>query len=913
MSVQLVVYPQNYQGYAYTAGASQNQYVADNQSFVTVGTGASNVVLTGSQTGAFALNSSPPIASWKKYNYTGQTAPTISGGNLILTGQNSNSQQTGVYQTIFNLIPGQQYQFTMNIQSGITTGLAWINTLSYSNNLGNTTYIPLNISNTGTTPVVTFTAQNTEEVLSINFISASNPTLQINSCSIVPSLITRDYLDPQDGQVIVDLYEEEEIPLTLSVDDFKNVAEKVQSYSKDFNLPATKRNNKIFDNIFEITRNDNGLVFNPYNQTKAILKEDGFTVFQGFLRLIEIKNQKGEISYNVNLYSEAVALADILQNKTFADINLDELQHTYNRTNILAVTTTGLLTLDYPLPTGTFAGTAGSTQTSVLKYPFCNWTGNILVTPTISSGTSNMPSLTRLEDAFRPWIQIKYLINRIFNDAGFTWTSNFFETSDFGKLFMDFNWGSDITFDVVNANNYYLAWYHLGTPVDNYATTSFTPLRLLNDFMQVYPPNYNSSTYVYTASQNNETVNVTYNFEFENTSGSTRTLECQWGFSGQTNPINNLSYTIPAGGSATYAGTLTVLMVSGQTLTPQFKASAGSAIRQTNYIQSGGGFGAWAPTTTATYSVSVQSVASSTLINTLRGELGQWDFFKGLMTMFNLVTLQDPTNPTNIIIEPYDDIFINNTNSTTYDWTNKVDETQIELKPLDLKKRTIFKYEEDDNDYSFNVYKNATNGYLYGSTVYDASNYSILTGEEEVEASPFASTVIKPNFDTTPDFMAPQIFGSNDDATEAQGIENKPRILYDVSGSSGYTMANTTFYIPAQAGVFGINENRYSLFSHTSTIPSNSGSVDYNFGSCQLIGIGIPPIDNLFNTYYSNYYDELYHPDTRILTLKVLLKSSDVSVFQFFDKVRIKSLIYRVNKINYKPGDLSTVEFILIT
>jgi hypothetical protein len=272
--------------------------------------------------------------------------------------------------------------------------------------------------------------------------------------------------------------------------------------------------------------------------------------------------------------------------------------------------------------------------------------------------------------------------------------------------------------------------------------------------------------------------------------------------------------------------------------------------------------------------------------------------------MFNLVTLQDPTNPTNIIIEPYDDIFINNTNSTTYDWTNKVDETQIELKPLDLKKRTIFKYEEDDNDYSFNVYKNATNGYLYGSTVYDASNYSILTGEEEVEASPF---------DTTPDFMAPQIFGSNDDATEAQGIENKPRILYDVSGSSGYTMANTTFYIPAQAGVFGINENRYSLFSHTSTIPSNSGSVDYNFGSCQLIGIGIPPIDNLFNTYYSNYYDELYHPDTRILTLKVLLKSSDVSVFQFFDKVRIKSLIYRVNKINYKPGDLSTVEFILIT
>ena len=41
--------------------------------------------------------------------------------------------------------------------------------------------------------------------------------------------------------------------------------------------------------------------------------------------------------------------------------------------------------------------------------------------------------------------------------------------------------------------------------------------------------------------------------------------------------------------------------------------------------------------------------------------------------------------------------------------------------------------------------------------------------------------------------------------------------------------------------------------------------------------------------------------------------SADIANFEFHDKVRIKSLIYRVNKINYKPGDLSTVEFILIT
>ena len=68
------------------------------------------------------------------------------------------------------------------------------------------------------------------------------------------------------GQVIVDLYDDEDIPLSLSVDDFKNVAEQVQSYSKAFNLPATKRNNKIFDQIFEITRSYDGVIFNPYRR-----------------------------------------------------------------------------------------------------------------------------------------------------------------------------------------------------------------------------------------------------------------------------------------------------------------------------------------------------------------------------------------------------------------------------------------------------------------------------------------------------------------------------------------------------------------------------------------------------------------------------------------------------------------------
>jgi hypothetical protein len=42
------------------------------------------------------------------------------------------------------------------------------------------------------------------------------------------------------------------------------------------------------------------------------------------------------------------------------------------------------------------------------------------------------------------------------------------------------------------------------------------------------------------------------------------------------------------------------------------------------------------------------TITTNTILQTLRGELGQWDFLKGLITMFNLVTLVDEDNPNNI-------------------------------------------------------------------------------------------------------------------------------------------------------------------------------------------------------------------------------------------------------------------------
>ena len=275
--------------------------------------------------------------------------------------------------------------------------------------------------------------------------------------------------------------------------------------------------------------------------------------------------------------------------------------------------------------------------------------------------------------------------------------------------------------------------------------------------------------------------------------------------------------------------------------------------------------------------------------------------------MFNLVTLPDEDNPSNIKIETYSDVFLNN-NSEPLDWTDKIDVSTMKLKPLtDLNKKTIFKFVEDEDDYAFNVYKSGTN-HLYGSKKYNASEFTILSGEDEIIAEPFAATVIKPLMSQFANFITPAIYARGDDDTW-EGFENSPRIMFN----NGIKSTGASFYIPAQNGGTSDNQANFLQFSHLTSVPSVTTARDFNFGECQLIPPAINPTNNnLFNLYWLPYYSELYNPDTRIMTIKVNLSPSDISGFTFSSTIFIKNRTFRVNKINYKPNDLATVEFILI-
>ena len=875
MSVQLIVFPQL---------ALTNEFVIDGANFSTINTSSSYDSSAASVIVDALTNAAPSVVNtWFRFRSTSAgtpTLPTETTNNLTLYSVTTLTL-SGVYQKLSGLVVGTTYEMTIDLS---TTGTGAVITGAYN---GTTLINQVSPLANQSQITHTWTAQSTNDTVVISYYNSVAANIVISNISVAPQGVapTNTYLDLQDGQVICDLYEDEDIPLSLSVDDFKNVAEKVQSYSKAFNLPATKRNNQIFDNIFEVTRTDTGLNFNPYKKTKCILKQDGFLLFEGYLRMIDISDKEGEISYNVNLYSEVIAFADVLGERTFSDLDFTELTHAYNLTNIQATWgVTGVTYLN--------SNTSGFRTAASVKYPFVDWSHQFTV------GGSGNPVLPNLESAFRPFINIKYLIDRIFAATDFTYESAFFNTADFEKLFMDFNWGSDNAPVVFNSSGESTKAADFSIAA-TFTTLPFDEMDLVGG--TALDANFGYSAGVFTAQEDGQVYTFTYDMEF-NRSWLSETLEVEWFVNGvSVNPATTTLISFPYSGSFT-----TPPLAAGDTVLCKAKSSLG--LYELDGVLNPLGV----TPELVTITTSVAQTTTDTLLGTLRGELGQWDFLKGLLTMFNLVTLPDEDNPSNINIEPYGDVFINNPDSVELDWTEKIDVSQMKLTPLtDLNKSTIFKFVEDEDDYAFMNYKNSVGGHLYGSKKYDASGFTILSGEDEIVAEPFAATVVKPLMSQYPDFITPAVYSYNPQDDTSEGFENSPRIMFE---NGEKTLTSCTYYIPPQNGVGGSAfENQFLQFSHLTDIPTVAGSRDFHFGECQLVSpVGSPVNSNLFNLYWLPYYNELYNPDTRIMNLKVNLNPSDINTFKMYDTVFIKNRTFRVNKIDYKPNDLATVEFILI-
>ena len=209
----------------------------------------------------------------------------------------------------------------------------------------------------------------------------------------------------------VELLESLNPNLTFNIADIAKPDQRKSDYSKTIRLPASKKLRKIFENIFEV--NIDLQTFNPNLKTDVLYLVDGEINLDGYLQLKQINIlDNDDIVFECTIIGRIGNFINDLGIKELTDLDFTALNHTYNKTN----QTNSWV---YPLPVG---------QDYV--YPMINYD--------INYGGNPFTEQWDVED-FYPAITAKKYIDNIFEDAGYTYTSAFLNSTYFENLIVPFS------------------------------------------------------------------------------------------------------------------------------------------------------------------------------------------------------------------------------------------------------------------------------------------------------------------------------------------------------------------------------------------------------------------------------------------------------------------------------------------
>jgi hypothetical protein len=124
-----------------------------------------------------------------------------------------------------------------------------------------------------------------------------------------------------------------------------------------------------------------------------------------------------------------------------------------------------------------------------------------------------------------------------------------------------------------------------------------------------------------------------------------------------------------------------------------------------------------------------------------------------------------------------------------------------------------------------------------------------------------------------------------------------PLLVNNASASIKYDFAGTNF-----------TRNSYRRFTNEIPIAATDGSFLYSLNFSDEFGVvdtSAAPPKGLYDTYYSNYVENLYNIRTRKVTVKAMLNTLIVNSIQLSDRIILKNKRYTINTMTV---DLTTKE-----
>ena len=237
---------------------------------------------------------------------------------------------------------------------------------------------------------------------------------------------------------VLDVAETLALPITFSVGDIRDLSSRKGTFSKTVTLVGTKNNNDLLGHYYDV--NIQAGTFNINTLTKCQVIQNGVPILdEALLQLVSVNKVQtstrfeDEVSYTVLIKDSRAEFFTAITNANLTDLDFSDLDHTFSSTDI--------------------AASFSHTVTDGYKY----------VMPYIQSNDYNA-------NDFKPAIYAKTYFDRIFSNAGFTYTWDDIVSANFDKLLIPYNGDTndqDYADFLVEATNTWTTSYVQPTGVNN--------------------------------------------------------------------------------------------------------------------------------------------------------------------------------------------------------------------------------------------------------------------------------------------------------------------------------------------------------------------------------------------------------------------------------------------------------------
>jgi len=678
---------------------------------------------------------------------------------------------------------------------------------------------------------------------------------------------------------IVDLFKDESITLTETIQNVKDIGKIFTPFSRSFTVPASKTNNKIFKHYYNFSIIDGldarvkldahiDINFAPFQKGK--IKVDG----------VQMKGNR-PYAYKITFFGNTVTLKDALGDDKLDALEwLQDISFEYNSTNVIN-----------RLQNAVDVTIGGNTYQDGILVPLIS-VKDRLYYDSSQTGTNNGNLANTGIDwqQFKPAIKVEILIDAIRDQYNLDFTNSFFNTDEaFKKLYMwlhrskgiitESDNGGDLYKKIVEFNTEYWGGFKVDAYGFHFYNVSETP-----------------SIFAYSGGGLNA-----WGFEDYEDRDTPASSPTSYEIEIRTFPeVSNVKYNI-------------VVKQSGQIIHEEKDIEGNRLVRlgdlttngrYTIELQSKTGINFdptrmdvfahdyYGPVKYKHFYSSDTDVTADFYFSGSKEipEIKVIDFLSGIFKMFNLIAYVEYDG--RIVVKTLDEWYEDS--QKTYDITSAIDTTQSTIDAALPYKKITFDYEGKNSFFAKN--HNALFNYEHGVEVYNAGNDN-LHGTSYTVKLPFEHHKYEKLYDLATGTATTAQWGWSVDDNK-NTILGKPLLFYAIKQMGTGTTQITVRSTQTQ----GTSMGSYYIPSNSISLDPDVSTKNINFKPEVNEYANVIFEDTLFNQYYKKYISDTFNFKRRLTKFKARLPLSFLLNYNLNDKVVVFDNLYIINSITTNLG-----------